>query len=188
MTQAGPEAPRTRLLDLLRLKAFEKREVTLSSGKKSDFYIDGKQVTLDAEGAYLTGKLLFDLIRTTSPGVRAIGGLTLGADPLVTAISVVSFLEGSPIRAFIVRKEAKSHGTSAWIEGVKGLTRGAPVVIVEDVVTTGESAMKAIRRTEEAGFIVAGVYALVDRSEGGADHLRTSGYTLRSLFSRQDFL
>jgi len=183
----APDSFKERLLELLRLRAYEKRDVILSSGKKSNFYIDCKQVSLDAEGAYLVGKLLFELIRKTDPSAQAVGGLTLGADPLITAISVISRTEGSLLPGFIVRKEAKSHGTSAWIEGAKNLVSGARVAIVEDVVTTGESALKAIMRVREAGFTVTGVYSLVDRLEGGKEAIEKAGYPLFTLFTREDF-
>jgi len=183
----APDSFKERLLELLRQRAYEKRDVVLSSGKKSNFYIDCKQVSLDAEGAYLVGKLLFELIKKTHPSTQAVGGLTLGADPLITAISIISRTEGSLLPGFIVRKEAKSHGTSAWIEGAKNLVPGTRVAIVEDVVTTGESALKAIMRAKEAGFTVTGVYSLVDRLEGGREAIEKAGYPLFTLFTREDF-
>src|SRR3954470_22851943 len=125
---------RERLLALLRSKAFQEREVVLSSGLTSNFYIDCKQVSLDAEGATLIGELFHAVIDDVAPEAVAVGGLTLGADPLATATSVVSFLAGRPRAAFLVRKEPKGHGTNQWIESTK-LPAGADVVIVEDVVT-----------------------------------------------------
>src|SRR5271154_3760083 len=131
-------AKRARLLELLRTRSFQEREVTLSSGLKSNFYIDCKQVSLDAEGASLIGELFHMVIDEVAPTAVAVGGLTLGADPLATATSLVSFQLGRPRAAFIVRKEPKGHGTGQWIESTK-LADGAPVVILEDVVTTGAS-------------------------------------------------
>src|SRR5580692_3712416 len=139
---------RARLLELLRTRAFAEREVVLSSGAKSSFYIDCKQVSLDAEGAALIGELFHATIETVAPQAVAVGGLTLGADPLATATSVIGFLHNKPRAAFIVRKEPKGHGTGQWIES-PGLPAGSPVVIVEDVVTTGGSTLRAIERARE---------------------------------------
>src|SRR5215813_6699713 len=129
-------AKRQRLLELLRSRAFQEREVVLSSGRTSNFYIDCKQVSLDAEGACLIGELFHALIEEVAPEAAAVGGLTLGADPLATATSVMSFQRGRPRAAFLVRKEPKGHGTNQWLECTK-LPDGARVVVVEDVVTTG---------------------------------------------------
>ena len=167
--------------------SYEKRLVTLASGRESDFYFDGKQTTLHPEGGYLTGKLFFDAIRDVE-GVEGVGGLTLGADPIATATSVVSFLEKKPVPAFIIRKEPKGHGTGAWLEGRKNLKPGAKVVIVEDVVTSGGSSMKAIRRAEEEGLKVLGVVTLVDREEGGRENIEKEGYWLRSIFTKSQIL
>lgn len=179
---------RDRLLEILKQRSFERGKVTLSAGGESDFYIDGKQTTLDAEGAHLVGRLFYQLIKKSSTPIEAVGGLTLGADPIVTAVALISHLKGNPIPAFIVRKEPKKHGTSAWLEGVNDLKKGANVAIVEDVVTTGASTLRAIARTEEDGLKVVKVMALVDREEGGAENLKKSGYQLEALFTRSDFL
>ena len=167
-----------RLKQILIEKSYRQGTFTLTSGKTSDFYIDGKQTTLDAEGAYLCGKLLFELISAEQDVIQAVGGMTLGADPLVTAVSVVSFLERAPIPAFIVRKEAKGHGTSNYIEGLKNLPAGGRVALIEDVVTTGGTLLKVIERVEAAGFSVGLVVTVVDRQEGGAENLARAGYPL----------
>jgi orotate phosphoribosyltransferase len=167
--------------------SYEKRNVTLASGRQSDFYFDGKQTTLHPEGGYLTGKLFFEAIRDVE-GVEGVGGLTLGADPIATATSVVSFLEGKPIPAFIIRKEPKGHGTGAWLEGRKNFKPGSRVVIVEDVVTSGGSSMKAIKRAEEEGMVVLGVVTLVDREEGGRENIEKEGYWLKSIFTKAQIL
>ncbi|GFO69829.1 orotate phosphoribosyltransferase [Geomonas limicola] len=167
--------------------SYEKRNVTLASGRQSDFYFDGKQTTLHPEGGYLTGKLFFEAIRDVE-GVEGVGGLTLGADPIATATSVVSFLEGKPIPAFIIRKEPKGHGTGAWLEGRKNFKPGSRVVIVEDVVTSGGSSMKAIKRAEEEGLVVLGVVTLVDREEGGRENIEKEGYWLKSIFTKAQIL
>ncbi|MBJ6800174.1 orotate phosphoribosyltransferase [Geomonas propionica] len=167
--------------------SYEKRNVTLASGRQSDFYFDGKQTTLHPEGGYLTGKLFFEAIKGVE-GVEGVGGLTLGADPIATATSVVSFLEGKPVPGFIIRKEPKGHGTGAWLEGRKNLKPGARVVIVEDVVTSGGSSIKAIKRAEEEGLVVLGVVTLVDREEGGRENIEAEGYWLKSIFTKAEIL
>ena len=179
---------REKLLKILKEKSYEKREVTLASGRKSDFYIDCKQTTLDPEGAYLTGKLIYKEIAALGGSIEGAGGLTLGADPIATAVSVASFEAGNPIPAFIIRKEPKGHGTGQWLEGTKNLKNGANVVIVEDVVTTGGSSMKAVKRAEESGLRVVKIVALVDRCEGGRENIEKEGYSLTSLFSKSDIV
>jgi orotate phosphoribosyltransferase len=178
---------RERLLVLLRERAFQERQVTLASGKTSNFYIDCRQVTLTAEGHFLIGQLGRAVIDEVAPAARAIGGLTLGADPLVSAVSLMSFLAGRPLHGFLVRKEAKGHGTGQWIEGAGAIEPGAPVVILEDVVTTGGSTLKAIERARSAGLDVVHVLALVDRLEGGREAVEAAA-PMTALFTRRDFL
>jgi len=179
---------KSRLKEILLEKSYRHGSFTLTSGKTSDFYIDGKQTTLHAEGAYLCGKLLFDLIREEQPKIDAVGGMTLGADPLVSAVSIVSYLENGPLPAFIVRKEAKGHGTGNYIEGLKNLEEGCRVALVEDVVTTGGTLLKVIERVEDAGFSIGLVMTVVDRQEGGAETLAAAGYPLKALFTRESLL
>ena len=179
---------RSRLLEIILKMSFERREFTLSSGRKSNYYIDGKQTTLNPEGMLLAGKLLYRRIRSLPAKVDAVGGLTLGADPLVCAVALVSQLEGTPIPAYIVRKEAKGHGTGAWIEGIRNVPGGARVVVIEDVVTSGDSSLRAIARSEEAGFTVVRVLALVDRQEGGREKLKEKGYELDAVYTRDDLI
>ncbi|MCK5236563.1 MAG: orotate phosphoribosyltransferase [Deltaproteobacteria bacterium] len=136
---------------------------TLASGKKSDIYVDVKKTVLSANGIELTGRAIFNIIKDKK--VDGIGGLTLGADPLAYSAAMVSNQEGAPLNVFIVRKEAKKHGTQRWIEGV--LSEGARVIVVDDVVTTGGSTIQAIEKAKEAGFEVVAALALVDREEGG---------------------
>jgi orotate phosphoribosyltransferase len=182
------ETDRARLLELLRTLSFERRKVILSSGKESDFYIDSKRTTLTAEGHVLVGRLLFDRIRRVRPLPRAVGGLTLGADPLASAVAYTSFLEGEPIDSIIVRKEPKGHGTGQWIEGRKTVPDGSRVVVLEDVVTSGGSALKAIERCRIEKLEVVGCLALVDRMEGGREAIQALDVPLESLFTRKDFL
>jgi len=178
---------RNRLLELFTELAYEKRKVTLSSGKESDFYIDTKQASLTAEGHYLVGRLVLAEIRAHFAGAQAVGGMTMGADPIASAVSLTSWLQASPLPAFYVRKEPKGHGTNQWLEGKKGLPVPAQVVVVEDVVTTGASTLKAIERCRVEGLHVLGVVALVDREEGGREAVEKAGVDLRSLFRRSDF-
>jgi orotate phosphoribosyltransferase len=179
---------RARLLELLRQLSFERRKVVLASGKESDFYIDCKRTALTAEGHVLVGRLLFDRIRQLPPLVRGAGGLTLGADPLASAVAFASFLAGEPVDAFIVRKEPKGHGTGQWIEGRRTIPDGSRVAVLEDVITTGGSAVRAIERCRAEGLVVAGCFALVDRMEGGREAIESLGVPVESLFTRRDFL
>ena len=179
---------RQRLKEILLEKSYREGTFTLTSGKTSDFYIDGKQTTLSAEGAYLCGKLLLELIEKEEHPIDAVGGMTLGADPLVTAVSIVSYLEKRPIPAFIVRKEAKGHGTGNYIEGLKNMPKGCRVALVEDVVTTGGTLLKVIERVEAQGFVVGLVATIVERQEGGTQALSDRGYRLKSVFTREELL
>lgn len=183
-----PSRDRQRLLELLTERSFERRKVMLSSGKESDFYIDCKRTALLAEGHFLVGRLLLDAVRREAPDAVAVGGLTLGADPLASAVSLTSYLQGTPLHAFIVRKEPKGHGTGQWIEGMTALAPGARVAILEDVVTTGASTLKALERARLEGLEVLGAFALVDRLEGGREAVEATGQRLFSLFTRKDFI
>ncbi len=156
---------RAKLLAAIKTKAYREGDFTLASGKKSDYYIDMKEVTLDAEGSLLVGEVIFEKIKDW--GVSEVGGMELGSVPISTAVSVVSAQKGASLGNFIVRKESKGHGTGKKIEGKIG--PGVKVVVVEDVVSTGGSSMKAIAAIEEAGAEVVCVVAIVDREMGGAD-------------------
>jgi orotate phosphoribosyltransferase len=179
---------RERLKQIILEKSYRKGKFKLSSGRESDFYVDGKQTTLDAEGAYLCGKLIFELIQKSQSKISAVGGMTLGADPLVTATSLVSYLEKSPIPAFIVRKESKKHGTEAYIEGQANMPAGGRVALLEDVVTTGGTLIQVIERVERQGFKVGLIITVVDRQEGGKEALVKAGYDLQSIFTREELL
>jgi len=179
---------RERLLALLKEKAYRKGKFILTSGKESDFYIDCRPVALHPEGAYLIGKLFFEGLRSSLDRIQGVGGMTLGADPIATAVSLVSYLEGKPIYAFLIRKEPKKHGRGLWIEGIQNLPEGTEVAIVEDVVTTGGSTIKAIERAVEEKLKVSRVLAIVDRLEGGRENLKNFGYDLEALFNRRDFV
>lgn len=167
-----------RILDLAKdTGALLYGDFTLASGKKSNHYFEGKRLTLNPEGAYWVGKAIFDEI--TDDDVDAIGGLVLGAVPIVTAVSLVSYQEGKPVPSFIVRDEPKKHGTMREIEG--HIEKGFRVVIVDDVITGGGSVSKAIKAVEAAGCKVVKVIVLVDRQEGGSDLLEKQGYDFTAI-------
>lgn len=171
---------------LLRQEAVSRQPVQLTSGRLSHYYIDCRRVTLSAAGAYWTARLF--LAQLQPAGVIAVGGLTLGADPIVAAVAAQSFALGQPIHAFIVRKEAKKHGRQRSIEGPE-LPAGARVAIVDDVATSGNSLLTAIRRVqEETDWQIVQVLCLVDRQEGAAEALAAAGFTLRSLFTAAELL
>jgi orotate phosphoribosyltransferase len=170
------------LLDLFCQLAYKEGDFVLSSGQRSSYYINGKQVTLHPQGALAVGRLLLSQLPIET---EAVAGLTLGADPIVSAVSVVSALENRPIPALIIRKEAKGHGTMAYIEG-PSLPAGAKVVVLEDVVTTGQSAMKAVERLREAGYSVEQVISIVDRQQGGAEFYQSVGLKFQTVFSIED--
>lgn len=182
-----PPASRERLLALLTERSFKKQKVVLSSGRESDFYVDCKKTALLAEGHYLIGHLFFEQIRALAPEAVGVGGLTMGADPLASAVSLVSHQQGRPLDAFYVRKEPKGHGTGQWIEGLGAFGPGAKVAIVEDVITTGASTIRAIERARAEGLEPVGVFALVDREEGGKAEVEKTGVKVNALFARRDF-
>ena len=173
---------RNNLLDLFCQLAYQEGDFVLSSGLRSTYYVNKTQVTLHPQGALAVGRLLFPLLPADT---QAVAGLTLGADPIVTAVSVVSVYENRPIPALIIRKEAKGYGTRAYIEG-PSLPEGAKVVVLEDVVTTGQSALKAVNRLQEAGYTVEQVISLVDRLQGGAELYQSAGLKFEALFSIEE--
>jgi orotate phosphoribosyltransferase len=175
-----------RLARLLLEKSYREGEFTLSSGRKSDYYFDCRQSALHPEGAWLIGNLFFSLLPTDAP-VAAVGGMTLGADPLVSATTVVSWEKGRPLAGLLVRKEAKKHGAAGrYVEGLANVEPGALVLMLEDVVTSGASLLTACRRIRDAGLTVAGARAVLDREEGGREALEMEGIELRSLFTRRE--
>lgn len=176
------------LLRLIRLHAYEEREVTLRSGRKSNFYVDCKQAVLRADGHFLTGVVMLEALREHCPDVEAVGGLTMGADPLVSAVSTVSWVMGHPIHGFYIRKEPKAHGTQQWVEGAKTLDRGCRVVILEDVCTTGTSAITAAERARDAGMDVRMILALVDREEGGSEEIAKHALRFESVFTKTNIM
>lgn len=173
---------RQKLLDLFCQLAYQEGDFVLSSGQRSSYYINGKQVTLHPQGALAIARLILNILPADT---QAIAGLTLGADPIVSSVSVISVYENRPIPGLIIRKEAKGHGTMAYIEGPT-LPPAAKVVVLEDVVTTGQSALKAVERLQAAGYTVERVISLIDRLQGGAELYKSAGLEFEALFSIKD--
>ena len=175
---------RDSLLDLIVRDAYEKGEYKLSSGRTSEHYVNCKPVTLSGEGLSIASSLLLELIETDT---AAVAGLTLGADPLVSGVAMAAWNKDWDVSALIVRKEAKGHGTGAWIEGPLPAS-GSKVTILEDVITTGGSAVKAATRIRDAGYVVERVVALVDRQENGEadEFMESAGLELYSLFNLEE--
>lgn len=174
------------LVSLLAKRSARRGSFTLASGKQSSLYIDARLTTMSPEGLSLIGPIGLEAIRDAQWAADSVGGLTLGADPIAYAISYASAHTTSPIRAFTVRKEAKAHGTGKLIEGP--FTEGDRVVIVEDVITTGSSAARAVEAVRAAGGTILGVLALVDRDEGGRESLEALGLSVVSLVSLAEIL
>jgi len=168
------------LLEMLKEKAYRKGEFKLSSGKTSEHYVNCKPVTLTGRGLTLTSMMMLEHVDT-----KVVAGLTLGADPLVSGVAVCSALDMRLINALIVRKEPKGHGTGAWIEGPE-FPKGTKVTVLEDVVTTGGSSIKAVEKLRDAGYVVERVVTVVDRQEGGKDAMIDAGLELCSLFTIED--
>ncbi len=182
------EEQKKRLLEVLRKKSLKIGNFTLVSGMTSHYYFDSKPTTLDPEGGYLTALMILHMLKEKGIKAESIGGLTLGADPIVAAVAAVSFAEKDQftlLSAYIVRKEAKKHGTQKFIEGFDG-GPGTKVVVVDDVCTTGGSTVKAINLSIDAGYDVVAVVCLVDREQGGAEALKN--YPFFSLFTATELL
>ena len=176
---------RERLLRLFVERSFQLGDFTLASGRKSDFYIDCRTTTMSAEGQVLLGEVGLDAIEAAGVAPDVVGGLTMGADPIAYAIAGESFRRGRPIQAFSVRKRAKRHGTGQRIEGC--FESGARVVVVEDVITTGGSALQACEAVKAEQGTILMVLAAVDRQEGGRETIEQAGYRVASLFGVDEF-
>jgi len=174
------------LRSILQARSLRVGDFTLSSGKKSSYYLDCRMTTLHPRGALLIGRLILARIREHNIKADAIGGLTMGADPIVSAVAVVSSLEGTPLPAFIVRKETKSHGTQRSIEGYDG-EPGSRVIVVDDVCTTAGSLVTAAEKAEEAGYKVVAAFCVVDREEGGTELINRK-YPFYALFTAKELL
>ena len=181
------EKKKERLAKIIIERSFKYSEdppFTLASGKKSNYYFNCKPTTLDPEGMNLIGEIIFDLLKNDD--VTAAGGLTLGADPIANAVSVISFQKGKPIKSFIVRKDVKEHGTKSAVEG--NVSAGEKVIIIDDVITTGASTITAIEQAQKAGLIVDKVVALIDREEGGRENILRYIKDIDAVFTRTQIM
>jgi orotate phosphoribosyltransferase len=174
-----------RLLKILKSLSYEEGDFVLASGKKSTYYIDAKETTLNPEGMYLVGNIMYTMVREIS-AIDAVGGVSIGGDPLVCAVVLAAYGKKDGLVGFLIRKEPKGHGTNRWVEGGRNLKKGMNVIILEDVVTTGGSSLKAIEATEKEGYNVKGIVAILDRLEGGKDTIESKGYIFKSIFSLKD--
>lgn len=178
---------RRRAFDLIKAKSFGRRDIVLASGKPSTFYFDMKPTMLNPEGASVLSELI--LARLNSENIDFVGGLVMGAVPLISTINQLSFLKGQPLPGFFVRQEVKTHGTMKLIEGVMdGELQGKRVVVLDDVTTSGGSAMIAVDAVQKAGANVVMVLSIVDRGEGAVDFYRGKGMRFESLFTANEFL
>jgi orotate phosphoribosyltransferase len=175
---------RDELRELVAVRAFTYGNFTLTSGRHSDYYVDGKQVTLDGRGLYLVAR--FALEHCRAHDIEAVGGLTLGADPIAAAVAAMSGESTRPITAFIVRKEVKAHGTGRAIEGPP-LRPGQRVLLVDDTLTTGGTFLQAREAVAATGATIVGALCVVDREEGGREALEAAGIRLDALFQRSEF-
>ncbi len=184
---SAPASDRQRLLELLRERALTRESVVLASGKRSSYYVDARQVLLDPEGAELAGRLAYASLAPSAP--TAVGGLTLGADPLVCAVSAAAWRDGVRWTGFFVRKEPKKHGLQNWIEG-PFIEEGTPVAVVDDTLTTGGSILDAIRIARKAGGEVVAALVVIDREEGGREAVEAEldGAPLHAMFGASELL
>lgn len=176
-----------RLAEIIIRKSFQYREnplFTLASGRTSNYYFNCKPTTLDPEGMNLIGNIIFDMLEDSK--VTATGGLTLGADPIANAISVISYQRGRPIKSFIVRKEVKAHGTKNKIEG--NVNKGERVAILDDVITTGGSTIAAIEKARDYGLVIDRVITLIDREEGGKENIEKYVSNVYPVFTRTEIM
>lgn len=178
---------KARLAVLLYEKSYMEGDFTLASGRKADYYFDCRQSSLNPEGAWLIGSIFAEMLKEVS--ADAIGGMTMGADPLLTATSLLAYQSGRSLPALIIRKEAKGHGAGKTIEGLANVQAGDKVVMLEDVVSTGGSVLKACKAVEEAGLTVLAVFCILDREEpGGAQAFAQAGRQLRAIFTKKELV
>ena len=174
------------LARLLVEKSYREGDFVLASGRRSDYYFDCRVTALHADGAWLIGTLFNHMLKGLD--IKGVGGMTMGADPLVAATTVISHEQGRPLHGLLVRKEAKGHGTGQFVEGLGNFQKGDRVAMLEDVVTTGGSLLKACERVRTAGMDIVAVCAILDREEGGREKLREAGYDLLALFTRKELV
>lgn len=177
---------RERLKDLLLERSVKRGDFVLASGARSSYYVDCRTTTTHAEGQFLVGQTGWELLRASGLRPEVVGGLTMGADPVSYAIAYTSWVEGEPVHAFSVRKQAKEHGTGKRIEGC--FIPGARVVVIEDVITSGGSALQACDAVEAEGGVVMGVLAVLDRESGGREKIEERGYRVLTLFRISELL
>lgn len=183
----SPDADRARLAELLRERALTRESVVLSSGRRSSHYFDARQVLLDPEGADIVGRLAYAALAPAGP--RAVGGLTLGADPLVCAVTAAAYADGRHWTGFYVRKEAKRHGLQQWIEG-PFIEEGTPVAVIDDVLTSGGSLVAAAEKARQAGGRVVAALVVIDRGEDGRARVEAEldGAPLHALYTGAELL
>jgi orotate phosphoribosyltransferase len=173
------------LIALLKEKSVRSGEFTLASGKKSDFYVDARQTTLNAHGAALVAELV---LQSVDPTVQGVGGPVTGADPIAGAVALLSGQRGQPLHGFMVRKEAKGHGAGNFVEGRANLPDGAHLCVVEDTVTTGGSLLRAVEKLEDIGYKVVQCITVVDREEGARERIESAGYPYIALTTRSELI
>lgn len=184
MEKPNQKELKKKLFDLLNKEALKRGKFVLSSGKESNYYLDGRLITLSAEGAYLVASIILDMIKEEA--LDAIGGPTLGADPIVGALAVLSYLNKQPIKTFIVRKQAKEHGMQRQVEGPL-LKKGDRVILIDDVATSGKAIIEAKQALDEVGVTAQKAIVIVDRNQGALDNLAKVGIRLESIFKIADF-
>ena len=182
---------RERLRKLLLERAYQERDVVLASGAQSGYYFDCKQATLSAEGHFLVGQLFAHMLTNVEKEHQvehqACAGMSIGADPLCSSLSLTCYANNRILDSVYVRKEAKTHGTASFLEGTNQLDPGSPIILLEDVITTGGSTLKAFEHVQSGGFHVKHVLALIDRDAGGAENLTNAGLLFHPLFHLSDF-
>jgi len=184
MENLKPEQLKAKLFDLLNKEALKRGKFVLSSGKESNYYLDGRVITLSPEGAYLVAGIILEMIK--GQALDAIGGPTLGADPIVGALASLSYINKQPIKTFIVRKQAKEHGTQRQVEGPE-LKKGARVILIDDVATSGKAILEAKQALDKIGVTAEKAIVIVDRNQGAAENLAKAGLKLESIFQITEF-
>jgi orotate phosphoribosyltransferase len=184
MPKENMQELKVKLLELLSKEALKKGSFVLSSGKKSNYYLDGRIITLTPQGAYLVANIILEFIKDKH--IDAVGGPTLGADPIVGAVAALSYIAKIPLKTFIVRKSAKEHGTQRQIEG-PALSKGNRVILVDDVATTGKALLEAKEALDKIDVVVEKALVIVDRREGAEENLAKAGLKLESIFKIEDF-
>ncbi|MDD5477622.1 MAG: orotate phosphoribosyltransferase [Candidatus Omnitrophica bacterium] len=184
MEKANRAELKEKLFKLLNKEALKRGKFILSSGKESNYYLDGRVITLSPEGAYLVAGIILDMVKDEA--VDAIGGPTLGADPIVGALAVLSYINKQPIKTFIVRKQAKEHGTQRQVEGPE-LKKGGRVILIDDVATSGKAILEAKQALDKIGVIAEKAIVIVDRNQGAVENLAKAGLKLEPIFKISEF-